>query len=171
MSSTNCVPSLSDYRLLTSPLKRIFWNIPTHSEWAIKSIQAEGTRYEHERASSSDPELAHTPKLPGVHDHGFYTAHHNKTKGHLIISDVSIRFVSNISHDVHWVLPYSQITQLEKVNRLVQKAVPTPQRDSGKDLRIVDKQGKEVMLVNVDSRDQAFSQIVGFSDTVWQVVW
>jgi hypothetical protein len=69
------------------------------------------------------------------------------------------------------VLPYSEITNLEKVNRLVQKAIPTPKRDSGKDLRIVDKQGKEVMLVNVDSRDQAFSQIVGFSDTVWQVVW
>ncbi|KEQ90460.1 hypothetical protein AUEXF2481DRAFT_704308 [Aureobasidium subglaciale EXF-2481] len=33
-----------EYRLLASVPRRVFWNIPTHAEWAIKSLQAEGTR-------------------------------------------------------------------------------------------------------------------------------
>jgi hypothetical protein len=33
-----------EYRLLLSPTKRILWNIPTHAEWAVQYIQAEGTR-------------------------------------------------------------------------------------------------------------------------------
>ncbi|KAF2658499.1 hypothetical protein K491DRAFT_652742 [Lophiostoma macrostomum CBS 122681] len=175
--------NFSDYRLLTSPIKRIFWNIPTHSEWAIKSIQAEGTRYQHERttpssSSPSDLDAALTnpssSNLPNEHDYDSYTSHHDKSKGRLIVSDASIRFVSNIGHKVHFILPYDQITQLEKIDRWVRKAIPKPSSDysdSGQDLRVVDRQGEERVLANVDTRDQAFSQIVGFSDTVWQVMW
>jgi hypothetical protein len=61
--------------------------------------------------------------------------------------------------------------------------------DSGKDLKIIAKvpggvsgvgvvndlgaakENKEFVLVSVDLRDQVFSQILGFSDTTWQVVW
>jgi hypothetical protein len=45
-------------------------------------------------------------------------------------------------------------------------------KDTGKDLRIQVKLGDdEWVLANRGDRDQAFSQIVGFSKASWQVVW
>ncbi|KAF2491290.1 hypothetical protein BU16DRAFT_515579 [Lophium mytilinum] len=161
-----------EYRLLVSPSKRLFWNVPTHAEWTIKYIQAEGAHYA-EQATPSPAALS-TKVASGpedLHDYGFYTAHHDDSTGHLIISASSVRFVSNVGHRVHWHLPYDQISNLEKLDRLVTKNMPTVKNDSGKDLRLVSKAGKEWVLMNLDQRDQAFSQIVGFSATVWQVVW
>ncbi len=72
---------------------------------------------------------------------------------------------------MHWTLPYSEINNLEKQDRIVAKNIPKVKTDSGKDLRLVSKSGEEWTLENVDIRDQAFSQIIGFSKTTWQVVW
>jgi len=162
-----------DLRLLASPSKRILWNIPTHAEWAIKSLQAEGSRYQEEHTKSPHPYIStKEQKSPGQeHDYSSYTAHYEKVKGHLVISTTGIRFVSKHGNEVHWTLHFDQINNVEKHNRVVQKNVPTPKQDSGKDLKIVSKAGKEWILRNMDKRDQAFSQIVGFSDTAWQVVW
>jgi hypothetical protein len=164
-----------EYRLLLSPTKRLFWNIPTHAEWAIKYIQAEGTRVAADTGVPSDPPaipLKTTPEAARVHDYGFYTAHHDKAKGHLVISAASCRFVSNVGHDTHFNVAYDQIQRLEKRDRVVAKKMPKQlTRDSGKDLKIVTKAGREWVLSDMQQRDEAFSQIVGFSRTVWQVVW
>lgn len=80
--------------------------------------------------------------------------------------------MSSRPHTVHFTLPYDQISSLEKVDRIVAKNIPEKMtRDSGKDLKLVDKAGHERVLNNVNQRDEAFSQIVGFSKTTWQVVW
>jgi hypothetical protein len=167
-----------EYRLLVSPTKRLFWNIPTHAEWAIKYIQAEGTRVAADIAvpneSSSPPAIPikTTPGAAKVHDYGFYNAHHEKAKGHLVISAASCRFVSNVGHDTHFHVLYDEIQQLEKQDRLVTKKVPSQLKtDSGKDLKVVTKLGKEFLLSDMQQRDEAFSQIVGFSQTTWQVAW
>ena len=70
-----------------------------------------------------------------------------------------------------WSLAYDLINNLEKIDRIASKTIPKPKSDSGKDLRIVSKTGVEWVVVNIDGRDQAFSQIVGFSNTTWQIVW
>ena len=107
----------------------------------------------------------------GLRDYGFYTAHHDGEKGRLVISTSSVRFISDSAHNVHWTLLYSEINKLEKQDRIVAKSIPKVKTDSGKDLRLVSKTGEEWLLENVDDRDQAFSQIIGFSSTTWQVVW
>jgi hypothetical protein len=162
-----------EYRLLVSPTKRLFWNIPTHAEWAIKYIQAEGSRVAVTKAANpSAIPLKTSPKAAQVDDYGFYTAHHEGSKGHLIISAASCRFVSNVGHDVHFTIPYAAIDKLEKQNRVVATKVPSKlSMDSGKDLKIVTKAGREYLLGDMVQRDEVFSQIVGFSETVWQVVW
>ncbi|KAF2811730.1 uncharacterized protein BDZ99DRAFT_508043 [Mytilinidion resinicola] len=161
-----------EYRLLVSPSKRIFWNIPTHAEWTIKYIQAEGTHYvEHATQLPSAPPIKVSSGSENLRDYGFYTAHHDDDTGRLIISTSSVRFVSNVAHKVHWHLTYDQISNLEKLDRVVAKNVPKLKNDSGKDLRLISKAGEEWVLINVDRRDEAFSQIVGFSATTWQVVW
>jgi hypothetical protein len=192
-----------EYRLLVSPTKRLFWNIPTHAEWAIKYIQAEGTRIAantpsnitkpagipiqttkapaHVNASvpvqpnSQSAQVETTIPIettPQVQDYGFYKAHHEKHNGHLIISTTSCRFVSSIGHTEHWHILYDQINRIEKQDRVVTKKVPAKLKtNSGMDLKIVTKAGREVMLDDMEQRDEAFSQIVGFSTTKWQVVW
>ncbi len=66
-------------------------------------------------------------------------------------------------------MAYTQINNVEKEDRQVSKTMPG--NDSGKDLRLISKTSEERVMVNVDNRDQAFSQIIGFSDTTWQIVW
>lgn len=104
---------------------------------------------------------------------GTYKAHFKKTTGQLILTRTSLRFVSKHGHNEQFALLYSQLNKLEKVDRVASKKIPKPEpiKDSGKDLKFVDREGKEYLLNNVDGRDEAFSQVVGFSDTDWQVVW
>lgn len=161
------------YRLLLSPSKRLLWNIPTHAEWAIKYIQAEGTRVEaYDMPSPSDLPIETADSMAQAQNYGFYKAHHGETAGHLVIGAASIRFVSKAPHTVHFTLMYDQIQSLEKVDRIISKNIPKNlATDSGKDLKMIDKVGQEWMLKDVAQRDEAFSQIVGFSQTTWQVVW
>jgi hypothetical protein len=162
-----------EYRLLVSPTKRLLWNIPTHGEWAIKYIQAEGLRV----ASTATPAPTALPLKTDVEgaaqgDYGFYNAHFEKTSGHLVISTDSLRFVSSHPKVLHFTLPYDQIHKVEKVDRQVAKNIPGKLvRDSGKDLKFVDRLGREWLLRDVRQRNEAFSQVIGFSRTTWQIVW
>jgi hypothetical protein len=77
-----------------------------------------------------------------------------------------------MGHEVLWSLRYGELEALEKQDRVVTKKVPGKlQKDSGMDLKIRSKGGREEVLKNVEERDEAFSQIVGFSENLWQVVW
>ena len=103
--------------------------------------------------------------------HSSYTAVQNKTSGRLIIHSSSLRFASRDGSKVYWVLPYDDMTDLEKQDRIVSKSIPSIKSDSGADLRIVSKAGKEWVLMNVYKRNEVFSQIIGFSSSNWKVVW
>jgi len=72
---------------------------------------------------------------------------------------------------VIFVLNYDLIFTIEKKERNISKLAPV--KDTGRDLRILSKLDgdKEWLLTNMEDRDQAFSQIVGFSKTRWQVAW
>jgi hypothetical protein len=168
-----------DYRLLVSPTKRLLWNIPTHAEWAIKYIQAEGTRV----VANNPTESGDTPLPSAVpiktthedaqaHNYGFYEAHHEKSKGELVISAASCKFVQTKGNAHHFQVLYSEIGRIEKQDRVVTKKIPSQLKtDSGKDLKLVTKAGLEYLLSDMDQRDEAFTQIVGFSQATWQLVW
>ncbi|KAF2637909.1 hypothetical protein P280DRAFT_520509 [Massarina eburnea CBS 473.64] len=177
-----------EYRLLASLPKRVFWNIPTHAEWAIKAIQAEGTRYQQTHSSTISPPSNPSPQSQTYNpvdaaqkesgnDYGQYTAYCDSQQGHLSISHFSLHFTS--SHNtVTFTIPYSAIERVEKINRMVEQTLPLSKLKSGngKDLKIVVAVGdsserKEWVLTDVDLRDQVFSQILAFSKTAWQVVW
>ena len=192
------------YRLLVSPTKQFLWNIPTHAEWAVETIQARGNHVGEQALPTSPTVLpietmaktAHVPTafesiqarddrvgpraLPvettvdtgRAQDYAFYKAHCDGDSGRLIISTSSIRFESSVEHAPHFILPYNQIASLEKGDRQVTKSIPHKLKtDSGRDLTLLDKVGKQWLLKSLDQRDEAFSQIVGFSKSKWQVVW
>jgi hypothetical protein len=121
--------------------------------------------------SPTDSAITGAPSNAPEEAHGTYTAHYAGTKGRLIIGKSAIRFEAKPGAVALWTLPYDQIQNFEKINRIVKQNVPSPKTDSGKDLKLVSKTGDEWVITNLDSRDQAFSQVLGFSDAVWQVVW
>lgn len=165
-----------EYRLLVSPSKRLLWNIPTHAEWAMKYIQAEGLRVlakqkKHDQKFLHDGTPSAIPRQPEDRALASYPSHYEKVAGHLVIGVTGIRFLAKHEPQVVlFSLPYARICQLEKQNRHVEK-VAKILKEYEKDLRIVDCAGKEWLVQGMEKRDEAFSQIVGFSRTTWQVVW
>jgi hypothetical protein len=137
------------------------------AEWAFKSLQEEGARYQQKNQVVVQAGIAVRPET----DYGFYPGQFNHDKGRLVVGPASIRFETNIGHKVMWMLNYDQITKLEKIDRIQSKAIPG--KGSGKDLRIASKLAEEQgwVLSDMSNRDEAFSQIVGFSKTSWQIVW
>ncbi|CAI6243094.1 unnamed protein product [Periconia digitata] len=163
--------NLPEYRLLASIPKRLFWDIPTHGEWAIKAIQAEATRY-----AESRPLSPSSPFKSQDHDYSSYTATHNSTSGHLIISQSFLRFVSPTTTMCR--ILYTRLDRVEKVDRVVDKNIPFKGRGhNGKDLKIVElmagtrEERREWLFENMAERDQAFTQVLGFGGGVWQIVW
>jgi hypothetical protein len=113
-----------------------------------------------------------SPTFDPAHDYNSYTAHQDKTTGRLIVSAGGVRFVSNMGHNVLWSLRYDQLEKFEKEDRIASKNIPKKlQKDSGQDLKIGSRDGREYLLKQVDRRDEAFSQVIGFSNITWQVVW
>lgn len=55
-----------------------------------------------------------------------------------------------------------------QIVRMVSKGIS---RNSGEDIKLSGPNGIQYLLRNMKDRDQAFSQIVGFSPVRWQVVW
>lgn len=62
-----------DYRLLASPVRWLFWKIPTHAEWAVQSLQAKGARFNETHnsgpsghAGRSDARLAGSNNMGGA---------------------------------------------------------------------------------------------------------
>lgn len=55
-----------------------------------------------------------------------------------------------------------------QITRHVQKNIG---KDSGDDMKLVGPNDSEYIMLNMKERDQAFSQIIGFSKVTWQVVW
>lgn len=104
--------------------------------------------------------------------YGYYVASESESAGRLVIYDSSVCFMSKDGDTVYWVLAYDDIDKLEKRDRIISKSISSKLRtESGKDILIVSDTGEEKTLRNVDERDEVFSQIVGFSSTIWQVVW
>ncbi|CAN9345262.1 unnamed protein product [Alternaria alternata] len=167
-----------NYRLLVSPSKRLFWNIPTHAEWAIQYMQAEGLRAvtEKQNASANMTTLTDTNSPDAAassegQDFASYSCHYDGSPGRLIMNRTGVRFVAKGPlHQVLFSLPYDRIGYLEKQDRHVEKMVKVL-KECDKDLRLVDRDEHEWILHEVEKRDEAFSQIVGFSRTSWQVIW
>lgn len=160
-----------DYRLLVSPTKRLLWNIPTHAEWAIQYIQAEGTRIKDSRAPSVSAKSGAIS--PTIHE-SIYPGSHDSKKGHLVVDTRSCHFIFHVGHAALFHIPHARLDKVEKMDRIVASYIPTKLKSSsGKDLKIVigGEGGREYVVQDMEGRDEAFGQVVGFSEQAWQVTW
>jgi hypothetical protein len=200
-----------EYRLLASPVKWLFWKIPTHAEWSIKALQAEGLRNKESTAvrkgdkktlsgaqiehGGSDPLGFRGPpttrdgqvreqediQIPEK-DYGSYGGTFEKKNGALIISSSGVRFVTGLGGNTLWECPFRDMRKLEKVTRVIKQKIS---KGNGEDLKIVraadpgtglegvhvKEAVEEYLITDLNERDQVFSQIVGYSEGEWQVVW
>ncbi|KAL9130871.1 MAG: hypothetical protein Q9175_006917 [Cornicularia normoerica] len=176
-----------DYRLLASPAKWLFWNIPNHAEWAIARLQIEGAR---QKTSGIDQEKSmdmETKALPGT-GNGISTADHQEANKHSAAQDrspnatnsskpavyltdtnskvpvhVGICFETAVGSRDQWEMSYDNMKRVEKINRLVKIG-------SGRDILFINKHDQPFTTANVTSRDEVFTQIIGYSSVSWQVV-
>ncbi|KFZ17840.1 hypothetical protein V501_01530 [Pseudogymnoascus sp. VKM F-4519 (FW-2642)] len=136
-----------DYRLLASPFVWIFWKIPTHAEWSIKSLQAEGAR--HRRLEPNPPDLTSDQHMKQEPD------------------PLGYRGPPTNAGETGLTRAKFKPTTAE-ITRQAKRALSS---DSRQDLMVAGLGDKQYLLLDMAQRDQAFSQIVGFADVTWQVVW
>ncbi|KAI9820582.1 MAG: hypothetical protein M1827_004951 [Pycnora praestabilis] len=170
-----------DYRLLASPIKWVFWNIPTHAEWAIDNLQKQAAK--HNKASENDAKIKSddlssrhskdtgddsqarqpNPSHKPVADVRVYHFMDGKHPGELSLSSDIIRCKTLVRHAEAWEMPYKSIKCVEKRTR--------SKKAGGADLRFVNLNDEEFLVKDLEKRDELFTQIIGLSDIQWQVVW
>ncbi|KAK5199120.1 hypothetical protein LTR96_003510 [Exophiala xenobiotica] len=167
------------YRTLTSPCSWLFGRIPTHADWAIARLQEEARQQlcaihqaqalKQEHCTTEPDSLVNSarPKADqvSVADDTTVTVGGYKcrdgNRGRLLVTTRSATFLPSKSGDQKWAVEYTALKRIYKT--------PTsylPVQDGG--LCFVDMDGIEHEVTNLRSRDQVFSQIIGYSDVHWK---
>lgn len=131
------------YRLLVSPFKWAFWDVPTHAEACFNYLQEHATKARKKLLSTADDgkyvrtgresphiflnddsdsdesfESAHSVKLDPERDLLSFGCTYNRTPGRFVISSTGIRFESTIFklhlHYDSFSKPYSELVEMSK---------------------------------------------------------
>ncbi|KAF7507453.1 hypothetical protein GJ744_010384 [Endocarpon pusillum] len=170
------------YRLLTSPMKLIFWKVPTHAEWAVARLQAEAAfqleamqsaaseANDHGSTAMDDASTTNIADTP-VHDRehpgtliGRYHCTSRNRHGNLTVTTQDVSFKQHLSKDRSWRLRYDQLKTIDKI---VGSSTISP----GDGLLFTDTENNEFRIAGLSNRDQVFTQIVGYSSSGGGVGW
>ncbi|KAI4233027.1 MAG: hypothetical protein LQ349_004649 [Xanthoria aureola] len=154
------------YRLLASPMKWLFWRVPTDAEWAIARLQVEA-RYRTAAMQKAGLESSQDYKKAGndsnadadmkyVANLGRYHCTTGNHHGELCVSSEGVRFISAIRKNVLWEMRFDALRLLQKVG-------------TGEGLLFVSTEGDESRVSGLEQRNEVFTQIVGYSGLRWQV--
>ncbi|KAL8651975.1 MAG: hypothetical protein Q9226_004459 [Calogaya cf. arnoldii] len=154
------------YRLLASPMKWLFWRVPTDAEWAIARLQIEAS-YRTGAMQKGGLESSEDYKQEGhgttgeknmkyVANLGKYHCTSRNHHGDLCVSSEEVRFISAIRKNILWEVRFDEIKSLQKVG-------------TGEGLLFVSTEGEDMRVSGLERRNEVFSQIVGYSGLRWQV--
>ncbi|KAK5082379.1 hypothetical protein LTR05_007526 [Lithohypha guttulata] len=164
------------YRLLTSPVTWFMWRVPTHAEWAIARLQAEAKQYlqQDDTLTSIDkdrqpPARAETQAATNDFDKqhkqakliGRYSCMHNDGQGLLVATTESISFQPRQSSDTDWTILIKELRTIQKITDYV-----GIRELSGIAFQALD--GTTYHASNLECRDEAFSQLVGYIGFQWK---
>ncbi|KAL8819489.1 MAG: hypothetical protein Q9223_002077 [Gallowayella weberi] len=163
------------YRLLASPIKWLFWRVPTDAEWAIARLQVEAR---HRTAAMQQAGLdsntdyieeadrrEETKAEPGtdggkkdiyIANLGKYHCTSRSHHGDLCINSRGIKYVSAVRKNLLWELRFDETRLIQKVG-------------TGDGLLFVHIGGEEFRVSGLKLRNEIFTQIVGYSGVKWQV--
>lgn len=162
------------YRHTVSPVKWIFWGIPTHAEWSFEylSNQSELVR-ERLAGQRLEQQLAGGAEKNGpLHDtvdsaiHEFACLFHGH-RGDLVISLDAFYFRRRSSQKILWRYPYTDLAEMWKIEQSLMKSTMKVQRPLA--LRLLLRDGSLATLNGMKSRDEAFNVMLGFSGLRWKV--
>ncbi|KAL8654814.1 MAG: hypothetical protein Q9210_001272 [Variospora velana] len=153
------------YRLLASPMKWLFWKVPTDAEWAIARLQVEAA---HRKAALGEMSSSRNPDRDEQADsesgdngegevslgqfHCTSQSHH----GDLCVTSKGVKYKTAIRSQILWELRFDDITMLQKVG-------------AGEGLLFVLASGDVHRVSGLKSRNEVFTQIIGYSGLRWQV--
>ncbi|KAL8996522.1 MAG: hypothetical protein Q9169_003989 [Polycauliona sp. 2 TL-2023] len=163
------------YRLLASPMKWLFWRVPTDAEWAIARLQIEAryrtaamqkaglesdNDYENPN-NSTDTATENQSYIPNLSSYHCTSLSHH---GSLHLTSESATFISAIRKNVLWSVRFATLNLIQKVG-------------TGEGLLFVGSEGEgeggggreEYRVSGLERRNKVFSQIVGYSGLRWQV--
>ncbi|KAL8659790.1 MAG: hypothetical protein Q9202_006940 [Teloschistes flavicans] len=144
------------YRLLASPMKWLFWRVPTDAEWAITRLQVEAQhRKDAMRQADLDQNTDHHEKNSVV-SLGKYHCTSGSHHGDLHVNSDGVQYISAVRKNLLWELLFENVVLMQKVS-------------TGDGLRFVDTKDVEFRVAGLKSRNEIFTQIVGYSGIRWQV--
>ncbi|KAL8682480.1 MAG: hypothetical protein Q9186_001427 [Xanthomendoza sp. 1 TL-2023] len=170
------------YRLLASPMKWLFWRVPTDAEWAIARLQLEASHRtaamqkaglesnddhhieeEKEDDCSKEVEERDPTGTEGGEKKDIYIAnlgkYHCTSRSHhgdLCINSIGVKYVSAIRKNLLWELRFDETRLIQKVG-------------AGEGLLFVHSEGEEFRVSGLKMRNEVFTQILGYSGLKWQV--
>ncbi|KAI4180440.1 MAG: hypothetical protein LQ348_005199 [Seirophora lacunosa] len=153
------------YRLLASPMKWLFWKVPTDAEWAIARLQVEAAHRKEalrQISPSRDPDGDEQADSESGNDgedevslgHFHCTSHSHH--GDLCLTSKGVKYKTAVRSHVLWELHFDDITVLQKVG-------------AGEGLLFVLASGEGHRVSGLKSRNEVFTQIIGYSGLRWQV--
>ncbi|KAL8798625.1 MAG: hypothetical protein Q9182_006519 [Xanthomendoza sp. 2 TL-2023] len=157
------------YRLLASPMKWLFWRVPTDAEWAIARLQVEASHRtaamqkagldssdDHIEQNNGDPDPDGGKKDIYIANLGKYHCTSRSHHGDLCINSRGIKFVSAVRKNLLWELRFDETRLIQKVG-------------NGDGLLFVHTDGEEFRVSGLKLRNEIFTQIIGYSGLKWQV--
>ncbi|KAL9009748.1 MAG: hypothetical protein Q9173_005247, partial [Seirophora scorigena] len=152
------------YRLLASPMKWLFWKVPTDAEWAIARLQVEAAHRKEalrQISPSRDPdgdEQAGSGSGNNGDDEvslGRFQCTSQSHHGDLCVTSKGVKYKTAVRSHVLWELHFDDITMLQKVG-------------AGEGLLFVLASGEGHRVSGLKSRNEVFTQIIGYSGLRWQ---
>lgn len=177
---------IPQYRLLASPMKWLFWKVPTDgklrsgdtcdllhtdllyiAEWAIARLQAEASHRKEalrQADGSSGPnqeeKAVNNPNDPGEGQNqevnlGNFHCTSQSHHGDLCVTSRGVKYKTAVRSHILWELRFDDLSMLQKVG-------------AGEGLVFVLADGERYRVSGLKSRNEVFTQIIGYSDLRWQ---
>ncbi|KAL8636427.1 MAG: hypothetical protein Q9228_006177, partial [Teloschistes exilis] len=144
------------YRLLASPMKWLFWRVPTDAEWAIARLQVEAKHRKKAMRQADLDQAKHDQDKDSVVSLGKYHCTSGSHHGDLHVNSDSVQYISAVRKNSLWELRFEDVVLLQKVG-------------AGDGLRFVNTKDVEFRVAGLRSRNEVFTQIIGYSGMRWQV--
>ncbi|KAL8692932.1 MAG: hypothetical protein Q9218_002134 [Villophora microphyllina] len=144
------------YRLLASPMKWLFWRVPTDAEWAIARLQVEAKHRKEAMRQADSKRTEEDGEKEGDVSLGKYHCTSCSHHGDLQVYSDGVRYVSAVRKNLLWELKFEDVSLLQKVG-------------AGEGLLFVDTKDATFRVSGLKSRNEVFTQIIGYSGLRWQV--
>lgn len=126
------------------------------AEWAIARLQVEAKHRKNATRQADLSQVEDDQDDNSVASLGKYHCTSGSHHGDLHVNSDSVQYISAVRKKSLWELRFEDVVLLQKVG-------------AGDGLRFVDTKDAEFRVAGLKSRNEVFTQIIGYSGMTWQV--